>query len=422
MYVNTTLALLCLLWVPLVQAQEVRPKRSGGKVPIRAPKSDEKKPISDKEASQFAEQLIATIRERKTDQFDGLLDWETLSNKVTDGIDAPAAARNAFRDEIRTGTNAPSGIWNRLATQVAQGGRLDMLHVRHKGQETFVLIRYILPDEGGVNYHEYPLKRAADGTIRATDLDIYAVGESLAQIYRRSYIQTTGALNRGVLARLAGQESDFAKHMDEYLAIVEANQAGDQAKVLKLYNALPVSVKKDRSLLTLRIFAAQKVDENEYMKAMNDFEEWFPNDVALLLITVDRDLLQKKYDHCQRSLDAMEKKVGGDPYVDVLRGGVHLAAEDTTAAKKDYERAFKRDPTLTVAAFARIGLALKEQDNATILKFLQELENKSGMAINDLRTLPAYADFIKSPEFAKWEASHQAQPADSTRTPDDATP
>ncbi len=80
-----------------------------------------------------------------------------------------------------------------------------------------------------------------------------------------------------------------------------------------------------------------------------------------------------------------------------------MTAGDEAAAKADYDRVIAQDPTLTQAGFARLGMALKEKDHAKTLELLLTLEDKARVELKDLKTVPEFADFVKSPEFERWE-------------------
>jgi hypothetical protein len=67
--------------------------------------------------------------------------------------------------------------------------------------------RLLLPNFGGVNYHELIVARDATGEPRISDIYVHLSGELVSQTIRRLLLPAYAAENRGLWARLTGSEA-----------------------------------------------------------------------------------------------------------------------------------------------------------------------------------------------------------------------
>lgn len=411
------ISMACLftcLMISTVNAQEAKKPLRGGKVTAKAAKAAVKGGITDAEGEAWATAFVDALKAGDYNAVDRMIDWQAFLAKTTEGTPSTEAARQTYQKSVPAELKKENGVWNALTKLLNQGGSLTLLHIRHEQGRTSDLFRLITSEDGGINYHDYVLKRGADGKVRMADLYIYAGGETLSQMFRREFREIAAYQQRGVLDRLTGKESEFIKHFEDFRAMNEAAEKGDHQKAVKIYDSLPPSLKKEHNIAINHLLTVQEVDETLYAKALDEFEANYPNDPALLLLSIDTLLTRKRYDDCIKAIDRLDKKVGGDPYLEWLRAGVDLTAENINAAKGDLDRCIEKDPTLRKAHFARLNLAVKEKDHAVTLKMLEALSGKLGVTIKDLTTVPTYADFVKSPEYEQWKTFLDTQDTDST--------
>jgi lipopolysaccharide biosynthesis regulator YciM len=132
-----------------------------------------------------------------------------------------------------------------------------------------------------------------------------------------------------------------------------------------------------------------------------------PNDPCLDVICLDSLFLRKQYAETIAAADRLDKMVDGDPYLHVLRGGVHFAQKQHEKARECVQKAIDAEPKMVQAHFTMIAICLDQKDYATVAKTLSVLENDVGMQLNDLAQVPEYADFVKSEEYKKWLAGRK---------------
>jgi tetratricopeptide (TPR) repeat protein len=143
--------------------------------------------------------------------------------------------------------------------------------------------------------------------------------------------------------------------------------------------------------------------EADYLAGLETFRQLYPNDPAIDFISIDYFLLKKRYDEVHKSIDRLDKAVGGDPYLNVLRGSTSMEAGQFEEASRAMEKAIKDEPDMSKAYWARIGLSLQEKKHDDTLKWLQAIVEKCQVAITNLNEVPEYAEFVKSPQHGEWQ-------------------
>ncbi len=188
--------------------------------------------------------------------------------------------------------------------------------------------------------------------------------------------------------------------------MVESYQKRDFEQVLQLYRGLPESVQKNKMAFTLRLGAAQALRGEAQRQALADFRKFYPNDAAVDLLVFDGLVAEKSFDKALAAVDRIDKAVGGDPHLKVIRAKVLQKEGKSAEAKTMVEAAIAEEPTLKGAYYFLIDRALEAKDFAKTAKLLTTLETKCGERFKDLTKVSAYRAFVKSPEYKTWLKSH----------------
>jgi hypothetical protein len=69
------------------------------------------------------------------------------------------------------------------------------------------------------------------------------------------------------------------------------------------------------------------------------------------------------------------------------------------AAARFAGRAMEQEPTLRIAYFTAEGISMKAGTYDETLTLLKSLDQKFKMQFNDMKTIPEYAGFVKSPQY-----------------------
>jgi hypothetical protein len=362
--------------------------------------------VSDAEARKFAKELNEKAQAGDVTAVSDMFDIEAMGETASQGLDIRTSSKEGFLRGMKSAAQAQEGFGGQLIAPVAGGGSLGLLRVLNRDGQKAARIRIQHGGEGGLNYMDVVLARRTDGKIRAVDVYTFATGELMSATIRRAVIQLAASENRGILARLTGAENDYIKNAPRIKEISQAIMQGRGAEALAICESLPDSLKNDKSVMVIRIRAASMVDEEKYMAAMEDFQKAYPNDPAQDLMSIDYFFLRKQYDKALEVVDRLDRAVGGDPYLDTIRAGALVMAGRTADAKKAAQRLAQAEPDKSDGPMTLLSIALAEKDHAETLRLLKLLESRFGMQFRDLRTVPEYAQFVRSPQHGEWERSH----------------
>jgi lipopolysaccharide biosynthesis regulator YciM len=147
---------------------------------------------------------------------------------------------------------------------------------------------------------------------------------------------------------------------------------------------------------------------------------------------VDYYILKSDYAHANGCIDRLDKAIGGDPYLNVLRAGLGAVTSDFKAAREFVDRALKEEPGLVPGYFALLDISLQEKTYKEALDLLKTLDQTFKIKFSDLATEPDYAGCVKSPQYQEWlkylaqkaakqKASPTKTPADTQKTPPSKT-
>ena len=375
----------------------------------------------DSDLRAFTDALALAVRTGDLAKFGDLIDWDAILHETTDKVEASPLTRKNFLAGAKSGIEQSfSGDLIRSAAGEPHRFRFLSMHEGAMGGEA-ALFR-MLPATGGVNYLEFSPERLPDGKVRARRIYVYLSGESIAQTLRRSYLAVVAGERRSVLARALRPENEYGANLDKIGDLARAVGEKRFPAAMAIYKTLPVGVREDKSVLTLHLQAAQGVGEKEYADAIQEFRDRFPNDACIDLISLDAYLLKKQYPEALAAIDRIDGKVGGDPYLEVMRANVLSQAGDVEAAERAARRAVGREPGMPGGYGSLIDLALKRQNYDEVVKNLEVLRGRFHLQLRGIGREPRYAGFAKSPQYKAWLAAHPEQAPEKEKPATPAAP
>jgi tetratricopeptide (TPR) repeat protein len=186
-------------------------------------------------------------------------------------------------------------------------------------------------------------------------------------------------------------------------------EQGRFAEALGALSALPPELRKDKLVLIRRLGIALQAGDDEYKKAIALFEKHRPNDPALLLVSVDGLMMTREYAKALAAVDRLDKVVGGDPYLDVVRSSVHLEAGNAEKAETFAASAVRRESSLEQAHWNLVTVRLERKDFAGVVRALTEMEKALDCEVEGLEEDETYAEFAKTREYREWLESRKGK-------------
>ena len=355
------------------------------------------------EFDQFVEELAKTLNARQPEFFQDHLNLEELVARALRGIPVDAEISAGLLKGVSEEGNLPNAIVRAMGDK----GSYLPLWVRTGKGRTRALLR-LVTSEGALNYHELLLVKDAQGRVEVTDLYVFVSGELMSQTLRRGALNILASQKQSIVSRLVEGDQNYLKHIDTIGALHRATLSGNYQQVLDLYAKLPAKIQADKSLSIARIQASLHVDEKLYLAALDEFAKLFPNDPAGDLMLIDATFLRKDYDKCLASVDSLNKRLGGDPYLNSFRANMALVQGKIDEAKKYFEAAVAGAPQVVQPYFALVEISMTQKDFAETARLMTVLESERGIRFaDDLSDTPVFAEFSKSPEYATWQESRQ---------------
>jgi hypothetical protein len=363
--------------------------------------------VSEAEARQFAERFGDAVNRADTDGVAELFDWDEMGRRATDGIELSDAALKGFRQGLQ-GANA-NQLFRRITEQIEQGGSYDFLRVRIGRGGRRLLFR-VTSAEGMLNYHDIVVYRAGSGELMAADLHVAATGELLSETFRRSLLHIVAQENPTILQRLTGSQADYVKFLPQVSQLTTHIRENQYQEALADYDQLPASLQREKSILILRIAAAQNVSEAEYQAALKTLVEYHPNDASVGFYMIDAAQQGGDMEGALRAVNRLDKAVGGDPYLNVVRASLFVEKQDHTKARELLAKVEAWNPRLVQTQWVYVSIALAEQEFDEVVRRLRIVTDELGGGVADLTTIPEYAEFVKSPQYEAWMKSGNPSP------------
>lgn len=357
----------------------------------------EKEPVTEGEARDFASKITRAVGAAKPGEIDRLVHTQALLAHATTDLGLSEKDRQTLLRGAEEAI-ARGGLGEQIV-KATRDGSYTLLRVCHVDGQQRVLFRML--SAGAVNYHEYFLVRYPDGEVAPEDIYNYLAGERISESMRRRIIIPSVENNR------VRSFSDEDKRAILLLnGMIRSIQAEKFAEAITQFQKLPKNVQERKSILIMYMQATMQrgeAGEQAYLAAMEKFRRLYPSDASLDLIAIDYFFLKKQFDALVQAIDRLDRSVGGDPYLNVLRGNVYLEAGKFASSRAAYEAAIKAEPNLTEAYWARIALSLTERNHDDTLTWLKTIVEKRAAGIGDLTTISDYADFVKSPQHTRWQ-------------------
>jgi len=339
---------------------------------------------ADPEYEKFAQALESAMQQRKADFFDAAVDTAALKEAIMAGD-----TDRAFWAQALVGLPKQLKLGQMIVQRMGAHGAYRFLRLLQRDGSMRALFRLNGPT--GLNYHELILIRKPDGQVRIADMYVMVSGELLSQTIRRT-VKMAAEESRGREMSAAMQK---ARSMRTQLA------AGKAAAALATYQSLPQWLQNEKWVQMLRLEAAGKAGRKEYETAAEDFRRRFGDDPAADLSAAVVYDSQKQYDRALEAINRLDKRIGGDPYLDFMKGLTLAARGDTQQGTVLLNAALEREPTLYEAYEVLIKLAMRQNDPETAVRTLERAQ-RNGVPL-DAEKERDLAELVKTPEYVRWK-------------------
>jgi hypothetical protein len=361
--------------------------------------------VSEKEAADWGKKIETALNARDPKPLDESLDMDALATKGLAGLgatdDETKQVATTLKETFKPGKGLVEGM--------SKTGSFKFIRVRasRQGEHTTVIVRTVLTT--GVNYLEYVLVPGPGGP-RMVDFYSYVSGEAVSTTFRRNFMPLLTATKDEKKGKLTPEDREYLDNVSKSKELTDAVKAGEWRKAVDAFAALPESMKRWPVHLIMRNKAATNLKDPKALELADaDMEKYCGKNPLMALALVDVRIRQKDMKGAVALIDSLNDSIGGDDYLVDMSGRLMLRSGDTKTARQYADKLVKSQPEARDGPSLLLDIALAEKDWPATLANLRLLE-KRGVNWKDLRVVPLFADFLKTKEFATWDAEHPNAP------------
>ena len=364
------------------------------------------RPISSTDAAagrSLAEAFVGQVNGGDVAAASVRIDWAAILIEATRGIGetGPGAdLRRQFVNQFLQDLEESGGLVAQVSQVVEQGGGYKFLRMYDQAPLRGVV--RLLPPAGGVNYHTLYFAEDDEGQHRIVDIGVAVSGERLTQTLRRGFLALLAESEGDWSPFLTETEQLYAEHVTDLRAMAVALSQEELGRVDGLYGELPSALQRDHGVLMLRLQSARVRGVSEFAAALAAMRGDSESSVAANLFAIDGWLQLNRPDAALESIELIETAVGGDPYLQVVRGDVQYRAGNLEAAELAARRAIEEDPDLQNAYWQLTTISLDQGDFETTADMLTRIAQRFDIEFQDLRDVPEYNEFVRSAEYRAW--------------------
>lgn len=355
----------------------------------------------------FATKLEKSINEHNPDFFNQHFGFQAIINNIVNSIEVPDEYRKGFEMGVQHDLNVGETIVNLLG----EDGAIKLLKIKTSPQPTAF---YRVASSQGINYIEMYLtpSDSTEDKVLIKDFYIYRGGLTFSSTLQRLYYSPlANKLDSVKMNKTPSTEQAFIRNLAKIDTLTGLAEQKKYDEALALYATMPKALQQDKMLQVMRLNIAHQMGGKTYDDAIEEYQNLFPNDAALAYMQMNMAMADHDSLKLYTSIDALDKSIGGDPYLDIIRSDISYSYQNTVKARSYLEKALKTDPDLEDAYWRLVGLLIdggKYDDAVAYFPKMKEL-----FKVNPANFLPRdeYNGFWQAESYKKWA---EKNPIDSS--------
>jgi tetratricopeptide (TPR) repeat protein len=285
------------------------------------------KPLTKAEALDFAKKIEISIGKRDSKMLDEAIDEKAIFKKMD--LESGKDSRS-----FQTGLSRGLKMGTKITESLTAKGTYSLIKHYEKDKIQHLLFR--LYDDGSLNYHDYELTRTG-GQPKVADIFIYMSGENFSETLKNLFIQFKDELGDDSNNESAG----WIKKMPDIRSLITA---GKHQQALDIYNSMPEKIKRGRVFQIVHVEICSGLEEEEYSKAITEYETLYPNEPNMKLLLIDGYILRKDYPKALNAVNDLDKMLDKDPLLDYHRAMCYSLMKDDAKRTEHLERLVKNIP------------------------------------------------------------------------------
>jgi len=343
--------------------------------------SDPEKPVTRQEAAEVATMLTESIAHHKIGRFNELLDLDALEKRIME------QSHNKLNRQTVAGTlsGVKSGeLGRQIISSVGTNGQYELVKQYEKDNHQHLIFRMY---NDKLTYHDFELIKKRD-KVKIADIFIYTTGENLSSTYAQTLLSMSEQA-----ATINNIDVSEVKKVQLIKTYINSNEF---EKANQLYKTLPGVIRAQKIYKIVYIQIASGLGNDEYLAALNKFQQEYPDAPNMYLLMIDAYFLKKDYAGALKCVNGLDSLINKDPFLDYYRALIYKQSEDHTNELAYLEKLHQTMPRFGAGTLQLINAYVenKQWDKAVPLT---QVYTKSKDA--DKETIDLL--YLMNPEFKK---------------------
>ena len=355
--------------------------------------------VSKEQAEEFAKHLETAIENGDAEAASELILFDRMLNRIVLTLNIPGRQADSLRKTLAD-KNPITATFSQVAAAIPDGGSYKLVRTAVRGDEMHAIFR-MLDSIGRMNYHDYRLVMDQD-SVKSDQMFIAATGQSFADSLT-NILRPAVMAQQSSISRITGDAAERLKELEQQSQMLIATREGNAKKALAIYKTLPQEIKESKVTQLSRLMALQSLSEEEYLAAMTEYTDLFPDDPSVALMALDKAVLNEDVAALRKCYTDLNKWNGGDDYLSLMTAALVSQWGDTEYAKDLYEGVDAAKLGIPGGHNFKMVAALFCKDYPVVAEELQVLQDEYAMGV-DLESDPDFEGFKNSPSFADFKA------------------
>ena len=294
-------------------------------------------------------------------------------------------------------------LWAVVLKAAREGvGAIHYVGMRRRGDHDVALYRFQMKPST-LLWFGVLIVADDEGALRMVDLFDYAAGAwNTADILHR--------LEAAVPEANPEPDPLLVKHGQAYLQAVLHFVAGRFPLGDAIYRELPPELRRREGIMRWRVNAAAQSSAARYKAAVDAFRKAHPDSEFLIPREKDFALAAKRWPDFLEGVDALDRLLGGDPYLGGERAVAYMHLEQYRKAADALDKAIEGSGDLQELLAMRFMAALHQKHFAKAAAMGRRWEAATGQEIAFGPHMPNLEAFRASAPFAAWRKALPAAP------------
>ena len=270
----------------------------------------------------FVDLVEKSMISGRMDPVEALMDQDAILTRATNGIEAKGTnvIKSLFSDSTKQNWEE-----NGLTRDFA-GTNFRFLRIRTYKDRAGLLFRSA-GEAGSLNFFCFVLSEAAPHDFRVIDIYTMGINEYASETLRRTYCHLVASLLGEEGRKFTKDNGAYVNSIEAVAAISQQLKAGAWEDVLNSAAALPSAVKSERSVLLMRLKAAENYSVTSRARVIDDWLKAFPDEMDLPLKLADHYITQERWDDAERVVKRLLERTGGDARLFLQLGNINFRRE-----------------------------------------------------------------------------------------------